>query len=276
MIDEAFLHFEGIGPVRLAKLKEAGIQCWYDAVAEPEKLPPSLRDALLRSVRQNIDELERRNIRFFVDRLIGPDRWRILSEFLEQISYFDIETFGLEYDAPITTIVVWHKGRLHTFVEHENLDDFLELVQDVSVLASFNGSSFDVPRVLDTFHIPSLPCPHLDLRWLCYHRGWRGGLKDIATRSGIERPTDLDTADGELAVRLWARWIHFQDRSARDFLIRYCAADVILLVLLAKQLADRHDFCTDSIWSHLPDAPQVQSTRNHRNELLRLRLSGPK
>ena len=259
MIDEAFLHFDGIGPARLKNLRDAGVRCWYDAIAEPEKLPSALREPLLESLKENVEALDKRDVGFFADRLAGEDRWRLLSEFLEETSYFDIETFGLEHDAPITTIVAWHKGEVHSFVEHENLDQFLELLEDVTLMASFNGASFDVPRVLDTFHIPSLGCPHIDLRWLSFHQGLRGGLKEITARSGIRRPKDLANADGEMAITLWSRWIHFQDQAARQQLIRYCAADVILLVFLAKILADRPDFQTDSIWDQLPSMPETET-----------------
>ena len=252
MIDGAFLHFEGIGPVRLEKLRDAGIQSWYDAIADPDKLPGALRKPLLTNIQENVDALERRDVSFFANNLAGPDRWRILSEFLEETSYFDIETFGLEHDSPITTIAVWHKGQIHSFVEHENLDDFLDLLEDVTLMASFNGASFDVPRVLNAFHIPSFPCPHIDLRWLSYHKRLFGGLKEIADRCGIRRPDDLATTDGAEAITLWSRWIHFQDQPAREKLIRYCASDVILLVFLAKVVAERPDFPTHGIWEQLP------------------------
>ncbi|MCA9217513.1 MAG: ribonuclease H-like domain-containing protein [Planctomycetales bacterium] len=277
MIDEAFLHFEGIGPARLEKLNKNGIRSWYDAVADPDRLPAAKRDNLLRALDENIHALESRDVGFFADRLAGPDRWRLLSEFLEETSYFDIETFGLEYDAPITTIVVWHKGEVHSFVEHENLDDFLELLEDVRLMASFNGASFDVPRVLDAFHIPTFPCPHIDLRWLAFHKGMRGGLKEITVRAGVRRPSDLADADGALAIKLWSRWIHFQDSTAREQLIRYCAADVILLVFLAQQLGERPDFDTSTIWSKLPeltDTAETDDSDSCTNRVLPLGESG--
>ena len=205
-------------------------------------------------------------IRYFVEKFHPKDKWRILAEYRQRTSYFDIETIGLEHDARISVIVVWHRGQLHQFVEHENLDDFLDLLDHVDLLASFNGSSFDVPRVLDAFHIPELPCPHLDLRWLCFHHGFQGGLKEISSRLGIRRPHDLANADGELAIRLWQRWDHFQDRPARDLLLRYCCADVLLLVILAEQLSDKSGALsspdtsssvekqsgTHPLWKHLP------------------------
>ena len=113
---------------------------------------------------------------------------------------------------------------------------FLELLDDVTLLATFNGSSFDVPRILDAFHIPELPCPHVDLRWMCHHQGWKGGLKDIAEALGITRPADLVQADGALAIRLWHLWTGRRDRPAREQLLRYCGADVLLLLMLVQHL----------------------------------------
>jgi uncharacterized protein YprB with RNaseH-like and TPR domain len=232
------------------------LRTWYDVLARPGDLPTHLRQLVVDECTRCHRALESLDIGYFVRALAPPDRWRILDHFLDQVSYFDIETAGLEYDDPVTVIACWHRNQLHTFVEHENLDDFLNLLDDVTLLGSFNGSSFDVPRILSTYHIPELPCAHLDLRWLCYHQGHRGGLKEITSRFGISRPADLWDADGALAVRLWARWQHLQDHAAREELLRYCASDVLLLILLAERLVNKVATCPSSLWTHLP---QVQS-----------------
>lgn len=261
MIDGAFLHIPGIGPARCAQLQQAGICCWSDLLAHADQLRPKLRVAAAELCRRGLAARDAHDIDFFVRHLAPRDHWRILGEYLAEVSYFDVETAGLEHDAPITTIVCWHRGRLHCFLEHENLDDFLTLLDDVALLASFNGNAFDVPRLLSTFHIPHLPCPHLDLRWICYHRGMKGGLKEISRQAGLLRPKDLQSADGALAVHWWLRWQQTGDRHARDCLVRYCAADVLLLVLLAEQLSgpgrDRRPSKTHPIWQQLPPEPGV-------------------
>ena len=221
-----------------------------------EALPQGIRARVVEEVQANLEALERRDISYLVDRLSTRDHWRILEHFIDDVSFFDIETAGLEYDDPVTVIACWHRGRIQTFVEHENLDEFLDLLDEVTLLSSFNGSTFDVPRILDAFHIPELPCPHLDLRWLCYHRDLRGGLKEISYRLKLNRPDDLRHVNGETAIRWWARWEHFQDRQARADLLRYCAADVILLVVLAEELIGRSSRRHDSIWSQLPQGSQ--------------------
>ena len=171
------------------------------ALGDPQRIPAGWRSDLVAESRRCALALDTGDVRYFVDRFAPQDRWRILAHFFEQTSFFDIETMGLHYDAPITVIVCWHRGQFWNFVEHENLDGFLDLLDDVTLLASFNGGSFDVPRVLDAFHVPELPCAHLDLRWACYHQGRTGGLKEIANAMGITRPPDLRDVDGEYAVQ---------------------------------------------------------------------------
>lgn len=261
MITESLRHCIGIGPTRLARLHDLGIRTWNDVIENASSIPTGIRAGLLSEVRCALAALERNDIGYFVGRLCPEDKWRILAEFFDQTSYFDIETSGLEMDSSVTVIVCWHQGRLQTFVEHENLDDFLDLLDDISLLASFNGASFDVPRILDTFHIPDLPCPHLDLRWLSFHAGLRGGLKTIERQLQISRPSDLGDIDGDVAVQLWARWRECGETAARDQLIRYCAADVLSLVMLAEHLAgiDRSDIF--QMWSHLPAAEGISSAQ---------------
>lgn len=240
--------------MRLQQLHAAGLATWDDVLASPDRIPRSLADDVLAEVQRCVDALQQHDIHYFVQRFHPHDRWRILAQYLPEASYFDIETTGLELDSRITVIVCWHRGSLHTFVEHENLDDFLDLLDEVRLLVSFNGSTFDVPRLLDAFHIPDLPCPHLDLRWPCQHRQLNGGLKEICTRLGIDRPVDLEDVDGEEAVLLWHRWSERQDQAARDQLIRYCAADVLLLHPVACHVVGQPMPSAAEIWRHLPEA----------------------
>ena len=130
-ITEALLHCPGIGPVRLARLHEAGVRSWSDVVAGAEKLPIGVSTSLVEECRRCLAAQQAQDIRYFVKRFSPLDKWRIVAEFLDDTSFFDIETMGLEHDSPITVIACWHRGALHTFVEHENLDDFLYLLDDV-------------------------------------------------------------------------------------------------------------------------------------------------
>lgn len=277
MITQALQHCEGIGPVRLSQLHAVGIRSWSDALDTPGRIPTAWRPSVVSECCRCIAALQSRDLHYFVERLVPQDKWRILDHCFDDASYFDIETTGLEYDAQVTVIICWHRGALQTFVEGENLDDFLDLLDDVTLLVSFNGSSFDVPRILDAFHIPDLPCPHLDLRWVSYHQDLTGSLKEITQQLDLPRPSDLRDADGALAVEWWELWTRSQNQAARQQLIRYCAADVLMLVALAHQLTDRETPAANDLWSALPPAPaneppapHFQSSRRARARLLRL------
>lgn len=270
MIKTAWMHMKGLGPARIRMLQQLGINNWQEAVDHPERVPDALRFQILQECHACLDAARMQDIRFFTERLHPVDRYLILSEFSHKASYFDIETTGLEYDDCITVIACWHQGRLHTFVEGENLDDFLDLLDEIELLVSFNGSTFDVPRVLDTFHIPELPCPHLDLRWACHHRGLTGGLKHITEKLGFHRPSDLHNADGALAVELWQQWVQTSSEDARQLLLRYCAADVLLLQPLAEYIADKPMSDLNQLWDHLPasiEQSNVQLGGSHHGKV---------
>lgn len=242
MLDGAFLHLPGVGPKRYQRLEEARIRDWDDL---EQRLPdlgfgPGIRGGIKAALDQCRRARDEQDIDYLVRTLHPSDHWRILGTFLDDTSYFDIETSGLEADSLITVIACHHRGQVQTFVRDQNLDDFLDLLDDVRLLVSFNGTSFDVPRVESGFHIPSIPCPHLDLRWICYHRQLRGGLKQIERALDIRRADDLQGVDGAEAVWLWNLWESRGNAKALDRLLRYCAADVTGLPLVAARLLEQH------------------------------------
>ena len=100
--------------------------------------------------------------------------------------------------------------------------------------------------MLRTYHIPEFPCPHIDLRWQCYHQEHKGGLKQIEHTQNINRPEDLQGVDGAEAVWLWFRWKQYQDQKARERLLRYCAADVLTLQLVCASLLRNLDVTVET------------------------------
>ncbi|MCB1192441.1 MAG: ribonuclease H-like domain-containing protein [Leptospiraceae bacterium] len=238
MIEEAFLHFKRVGKKTLERLKGYGIQNWYDVLKlqNTNVISKNLVNSLVEEIHFYLDVLETENISCLVNNFKGEDKWRILGRYFDRLSYFDIETDGLGYDSRITLIVCYHKGRLYEFVRHENLEGFLDLLNDIELLVSFNGQSFDVPWVRHAFHIPELPCPHIDLRWVCKKIGLEGGLKSIEWDLGIQRPSDLIGVGGYEAVLLWDRWERWNDVEAKRKLIRYCSADVLSLQIVTAKV----------------------------------------
>jgi uncharacterized protein YprB with RNaseH-like and TPR domain len=239
VLQQHIRHLPHVGPQREKALRAEGCACWADILNATHPLGgldlfawDELRIAAEASQRA----LAADDIAYFVSRLAAPEQGLILAQWFDRASYFDIETSGLEADSIVTLVCCFHENRPLHFLAGDNLDDFLDLLESVKLLVSFNGASFDVPRVLDRFHIPDLPCAHVDLRWLCHHAGWRGGLKKIERSLGFRRPPDLEGLGGAEAVWLWQAWSQRGDERARRRLERYCSADTVMLKMLAGKL----------------------------------------
>ncbi len=232
-------HLPHIGPQREKTLLLEGCACWTDILNASRPLAGLdllAWDEVRSAAEQSLRAMQADDAAFFTAKFPPAEQWRVLTQWFGRASYFDIETSGLEADSIVTLVCCFHEGRPLRFLAGENLDDFLDLLENVKLLVSFNGASFDVPRVLDRFHIPELPCAHVDLRWLCHHAGWRGGLKKIERALGLRRPPDLDGLGGAEAVWLWQAWSGRGDEQAKRTLERYCAADTVMLSLLAARL----------------------------------------
>ena len=232
-------HLPHIGPQRETKLRQEGCGCWADIISAPHPyagLDVFAWEEICAAAELSLRALEACDVVYFTSRLPPLEQWRVLAQWFEQASYFDIETSGLDADSTVTLVCCFHEGQPLRFLADDNLDDFLDLLESVKLLVSFNGASFDVPRVLDRFHIPDLPCAHVDLRWLCHHAGWRGGLKKLERALGLRRPADLDGLGGAEAVWLWQAWSEQGDAQAKRTLERYCSADTVMLKLLAGRL----------------------------------------
>lgn len=238
MIDECFVHCRGIGPKTNNYLKETGFINWKDCISKQVALPFNERkkESFLREVKESTDALENEDINFFISRMPPSEHWRILGYFFERATFFDIETTGLSWHySHASVIVAYHGGEFSTFLFGENMDDFLSLIDESEMLVSFNGNCFDIPFIEKTFNIPEVECPHLDLRWVAYHHGYRGGLKMIEKDMKIKRPEEIAEIDGFEAVELFHRW-QCGDEDAKVKLISYCKEDVYSTYLLAQRI----------------------------------------
>ena len=266
---QAFAHFPNIGPARLKMLHEAGIRSWEDIGPFS---PPGL-DALaafwqpIYQTAIDCREADAANdIPFFIERLEPMDRWRLLHKHWNQCAFIDIETAGLEFDADITVISVFYQHRVRLFVKDENIDEFPDYLLTLPFIATYNGSTFDIPKIIRYFNLPPLPIPHVDLRWLCHRLDLTGGLKPIEHQLGIIRPADLQGTDGDDAVRLWQEWQSRHDDMARYLLLKYCAADTLSLQLVTDRILEKNGCSVeqrprqDAVWELLEDIPRPSQT----------------
>ncbi|HOT43702.1 MAG TPA: ribonuclease H-like domain-containing protein [Spirochaetota bacterium] len=240
MIRGCFRHVPGIGPRTELVLNESGIVNWDDCIAKQDLIPFNgiRRKKLIDNIRKSIGFLESGDIGFFTASFPTSEQWRILAEYLHSATFIDVETTGLSWNyCHASVISAFHRGNVHSFVHGENLDDFLSLADESELLVTFNGNCFDIPFIERTFNILSLGCPHVDLRWIAWHRGYRGGLKSIEKQLDIRRPPQIEGIDGFEAVDLYYRWQQ-GDLSSRELLIRYCEADVLATYLVAERILE--------------------------------------
>ena len=262
VLQQGLRHLPHVGPQREQRLRQEGCGCWsaiLNAARPVAGIDVFAWDEICLACEQSLRALEADQATYFTSRLPPLEQWRVLAHWFGDVSYFDIETSGLDISSTVTLICSFHRGTPLRFLAGENMEDFLGLLEQVKVLASFNGASFDVPRVLDRFHIPDLPCAHVDLRWLCHHLGWRGGLKQIESDLGLRRPPDLAGLGGAEAVDLWRRWSEQGDSYAKRTLERYCVADTVMLSLLASRLLAQHGVSATSsseseLWRRVAEA----------------------
>ncbi|MFA6816242.1 MAG: ribonuclease H-like domain-containing protein [Lentisphaeria bacterium] len=239
----AFLHFSHIGRKRRGFLLKAGIDSWQEL---PECCPEelcgfqTLWNELWQEAVRYRQQIARGDWACIASAICSSERWRLLADCWKKVVYLDIETSGVDASSEVTTISCWDGKNLRLFLQGENLDDFLDYAETVSVFATFNGASFDMPKLCRCFHVPELfRGIHVDLRWVFYHAGWTGGLKSIEKQLGIQRPDDLQETDGLEAIDLWEEWRETKNVSARQKLLRYCAADTITLRQAAAKLLSK-------------------------------------
>jgi uncharacterized protein YprB with RNaseH-like and TPR domain len=255
----ALLHLPGFGPRKIADLRQRGLDSWPRLLDHHGDLPGLDETAppWVKAVRVGCEALARADLTRLVTTFHRSDHWRILADFLPQATYLDIETSGDTRHPDLTLIIALHRGHLHTFTAEQNLDAFLDLLDDLTLLVTFNGASFDVPQLENHFHLPLHDLAHIDLRWVCYHRNLRGGLKEIERAIGLQRPPDLVGMDGAEADWLWRQWKESGRRGLLDRLTRYCAADVLGLEHLARWLIADHTGqpVPTYSWDALPPPP---------------------
>ncbi|MBN1850839.1 MAG: ribonuclease H-like domain-containing protein [Deltaproteobacteria bacterium] len=228
MLENTFIHIQGIGPKTEKALWGRGIYTWETFLATKGPIISSIRDPFIRSqIELSIDN--RNNIKYFTERLSVLDQWRIYDAFRHKAVFLDIETTGgYQGMDEITMIGLYDGNSVKTFINGKNLSDFELVIADYDLVITFNGSCFDIPIIRRWFPNIYLPPGHIDLRFLFKKLGYSGGLKAIEKRFGLMRDSEIDGMDGYEAIKLWYAY-QWGDKSALDLLIQYNTADIVNL-----------------------------------------------
>src|SRR2546425_4856086 len=242
MLEQTFIHIPGIGRRTEQELWASGICSWDDADRFEKRfgrvrlrLQKKLDDYIPRS-RQAI---KNKDSAFFTRLAALGEAWRLFAHFADECVYLDIETTGLSSVFDTVTMVGLYDGRKYElFLDGDNLHDLPKALEKYSVVVTFNGSGFDLRFLKLAFPELVLPPIHIDLRWVMRKLGMKGGLKEIETKLGIRRPSEIEEMTGYDATVLWAKYLR-GDRKALSQLIQYNTEDVVHLKAIMEIAYDR-------------------------------------
>jgi len=228
MLKATFCCFTGISAAAEQRLWQAGVYEWGRALKWPRPIfSPKKWDSLKDSIAEAAVVYEAGMLDYFLNRLSGVEKARVLPDVHGEIGYLDIETDGLGEHARITTIALHRAGKTRVFVRGRSFAEFLPMVASCGLLVTYNGVAFDLPRLRRHFKI-DLGIPHLDLMHVLRAMGCRGGLKAAEKALGLERRYSNGT-DGQEAVELWHYYEQLHDENALKRLMLYNAEDTLVL-----------------------------------------------
>ncbi|MEO0288098.1 MAG: ribonuclease H-like domain-containing protein [candidate division WOR-3 bacterium] len=227
MLTNTFVHIDGISYKKEEQLWKKGFKNWWDVVEKWNQLPFGEKKniQILNEVKRSIDSFKNDDIKYFFKRLNHRDYWRVLTHYKSEIGYIDIET---SFEGEITLVGLYVGGNFYVY---KNGEDYLKLEKMFSIpsiLVSFNGQTFDIPRIKKEFPFLSLPDFHFDLFRASKSVGWKGGLKKLEEKFMIERSKRVKNLTGYDAVLLWQEYKN-GSKDSLNTLIEYNMFDVINL-----------------------------------------------
>lgn len=219
MLINTFCHIPRVSLAKEKALWSKGVLTWDDY----RKAFPKVAH-----IDDSETHLKQKNPNYFADGLKSDQHWRLFPDFQESVAFVDIETTGLDKNFDqITTIALYDGNQVRTYVNGQNLSEFKRDIQDYRLLVTFNGKTFDVPFIRNFLGV-DMGQAHIDLRYVFAKIGYKGGLKAVERRLGIDRG-DLRDVDGFFAVSLWQEYKRRKNERALETLLAYNCADVVNL-----------------------------------------------
>ncbi len=244
MIESTFCHLPGISLADEREFWRKGICTWDDLLCWASVFTNDDRYAALQSaIADSKAAVSTQRAGYFLKDLPESEWYRVYGDFRAQIHCLDIETDGLQEGAKITCLSVLSAGEMCTFTGRENLESAAVKLAKIRIVVTFNGTSFDIPRLMRNF--PAFrPRFHLDLAKVLRTLKIRGSLKDVAVRFGWKQDTSpIGIANGEEAARAWGKYRNSGDPAILESLRAYNQKDVerldFILRVLLRRFADR-------------------------------------
>ncbi len=256
MLRNTFCHIPGIKLKSEQKLWSSGIRDWDDALTKAELLPRVNKTFLAGGITESKKQLELGSAEYFSRLLPMTETWRLYADFIDSTAFLDIETSGGRDDNYITAISLYDGVNLASYVQGDNLDQFVDDIFNYNLLVTYNGKCFDIPFIEQYFNI-RLTQGHIDLRHVLHSLGLKGGLKGCERTLGIDR-RELSGMNGYLAILLWNDYAYNGNDKALETLLAYNVLDTVNLEILMVHAYNRKLASTPFLDSHqlkLPDAP---------------------
>jgi uncharacterized protein YprB with RNaseH-like and TPR domain len=244
LLEESFIHFPGIGSETECSLWNQGCHSWTELGSLFDKFScgSADRNLIRESLVASNQALESGNFQYFRKLLGLKESWRAFPNFRHSCVYLDTETDGRNCGDAITTVGMFDGAEYVCLVKDDNLGNFPDIISKYSMIVTFYGSAFDVPILQKRFPSVQFDQLHLDLCFTLKRLGIKGGLKKIEKQLGIDRGEETEGLNGYDAVRLWQRYVRFDDSDALTKLIAYNREDVVNLEFLAN-------YAYDNLWS---------------------------
>ncbi len=243
MIQQSFIFLPGMTLRKEALLWQRGINSWNDFL-KAEHIP-GIPEQTKQHCNLLLEEAKKRlfaeDAPYFWALLPHNQHWRLYDAFKERVCYLDIETTNNNQD--ITVISVFDDFDTHSLVKEKNLfrERIIELLQRFSLIITFNGATFDIPKIEKHFSL-RMTTPHIDLRHVLKKIGHSGGLKDIEKELGILRREEVKVMRGHHASEAWKLWKTTGEAKFLELLLMYNEEDVVNL----KQLAE---YAIPKLWA---------------------------
>lgn len=234
MIESSFCFLPGVGTRTERRFWDEGLWTWerFLVARNVPGIGPDRKARFDRDILEAQLHFAGGDSQYFATILPSRYQWRLYEWLRAQAVYLDIETnsFG-----EITVVGLYGHGTYTALIRNETLD-WRRLAEELSqydLIVTFCGTTFDLPMLIAHYPNLSLEQPHIDLYGVGRLLGYRGGLKAIERRIGIERTPELQGFTGADAVQQWNRWRHRRDDEARRLLVAYNEADCVNLEPLA-------------------------------------------
>lgn len=234
MINNCFTFLEGIGKLQETRLKNQGIRTWKDFLKQKRILGISPKrklyyDFILDRCQKKLRE---QDFKFFSKILPKTEHYRFYQQYKSKCLFLDIE---VDSNHEIILIGLFDGFDTRHLIKGINLDKdlFQSILNEYDFIVTFNGNTFDIPKIEKHFNIKLNTCV-IDLKHLCHKKNLFGGLKDIEKQLDIKRPAHLNGSP----VSLWKAFHASGDREYLDLLLQYNEEDVINLKFLLEHLSN--------------------------------------